>query len=156
MEKSPYNKPVNQRASSYKNVPTWTVGRPCLHCSIHFRRLIILFFALPTCSRTDRMASVAFGVGLGLTKELARRRDEAGLRPRRDTEARRVASRTSLGQGDSPGVKITMKAASASECLSSCRIWSDRLAEEVNNRWCVHSGQLPRPEPRSFKEQGSG
>jgi len=62
-------------------------------------------------------------------------RDETELRPRRDTEAHRVASRISLGQDDLAGVKIAMKVVSASECLSPCKPWSNRLAEEARNKW---------------------
>ena len=60
--------------------------------------------------------------------------DESELCPRRDAEARRVASRMSLGQDDVVGVKIAIRAASASECLSSCRISSNRSAEDEENK----------------------
>ena len=40
----------------------------------------------------------------------------------------------SLGQDDVVEVKIAVRAASASECLSSCRISSNRLAEEEKNK----------------------
>ena len=39
----------------------------------------------------------------------------------------------SLGQDDFVGVKIAMRAVRASECLSSCKILSNRLAEEIQN-----------------------
>ena len=60
--------------------------------------------------------------------------DESELPPGRNAEARRVTSRMSLGQDDVVGVKIARRAASASECLSSCSISSNRSAEEEKNK----------------------
>ena len=59
--------------------------------------------------------------------------DKKTFRIIRTEEARRVASRISLGQDDLVGVKIAMRAVSASECLSSRRISTNRL-EVVTQR----------------------
>ena len=56
--------------------------------------------------------------------------EESESRPRRDREARRVASRMSLGQDDRVGVKIAMRAVRTSECLSSCRVSWNRLVQK--------------------------
>ena len=77
------------------------------------------------------------------TPEPATQRDEEEPHPRRDTEARWVALSMSLGQDDFVGVKMAIRAVSASECLSSRSVFSNRSANVFRNR------KIPRTTSRA-------